>query len=102
MNNAATRPTMGPLKRALMGSAASSLVLSIIAGPAFAQDLSLPSPPPAFVSAPPDAPKPPPPPLSIFGDNMPDPDHLTFSIIPTFANFSHMMVGTHGLRRNKS
>jgi hypothetical protein len=28
---------------------------------------------------------------------MPDPDHLTFSIIPTFANFSHMMVGTHGV-----
>ena len=97
MDNAVTRPTERLLKRALMGSAASSLVLSMIAGPAFAQDLSLPSPPPAFVSAPSDATKPPPPPLSVFGDNMPDPDHLTFSIIPTFANFSHMMVGTHGV-----
>ena len=100
MNNAVTRPTERLLKRALMGSAASSLVLSIVAGPAFAEDLSLPSlpsPPPAFVSAPSDAPKPPPPPLSVFGDNMPDPDHLTFSVIPTFANFSHMMVGTHGV-----
>ncbi len=97
MNNAATRPAMRPLKRALMGSAASSLVLSIIAGPAFAGDLSFPSPPPAFVSAPLDAPKPPPPPLSVFGDNMPDPGKATFSIIPTFANYSHMLVGTQGI-----
>ena len=51
MNNVATRPTMRLLKRALMGSAASSLVLSIIAGPAFAEDLSFPSLLPAFVSA---------------------------------------------------
>ena len=97
MDNAVTRPTERLLKRALMGSAASSLVLSMIAGPASAEDLSFPSLPPAFVSAPLDATKPPPPPLSVFGDNMPDPDHLTFSIIPTFANFSHMMVGTHGV-----
>ena len=55
MNNVATRPTMRLLKRALMGSAASSLALSIIAGPALAEDLSFPtflSFPPAFVSAP--------------------------------------------------
>ena len=43
MNNAVTRPAMRLLKRALMGSAASSLVLSIIACPAFAEDLSFPS-----------------------------------------------------------
>jgi opacity protein-like surface antigen len=94
MNNAATPPAMRLLKSALMGSAASSMVLSIIASPAFAIDLSFP---PAIVSAPADAPKPPPVPLAVFGDNMPDPGRLTFSVIPTFANFSHMMVGTKGV-----
>ena len=28
---------------------------------------------------------------------MPDPGKATFSVIPTFANFSHMMVGTRGI-----
>jgi opacity protein-like surface antigen len=73
-----------------------ALVAGLIAaaGPALAVDLSLP---PAIVSAPADTPKPPPIPLAVFGDNMPDPDKATFSIIPTFANFSHMMVGTKGV-----
>ena len=73
MDNAATRPAMRLLKRALMGSAASSLILSLSAGEAFAEDLSFPSLMPAFVSAPLDTPKPPPVPLAVFGDTMPDP-----------------------------
>lgn len=32
---------------------------------------------------------PPPVPLSVFGDNMPDPGRATLSIIPSFANNSH-------------
>ena len=68
--------------------------LSAASAPARAGDLYFP---PALVSAPADAPKPPAPPLSVFGDNIPDPGKATFSIIPTFANFSHMMVGTHGV-----
>ncbi len=68
--------------------------LSAASAPARAGDLYFP---PALVSAPADAPKPKQPPLSVFGDNIPDPEKATFSIIPTFANFSHMMVGTHGV-----
>ena len=97
MNNVATRPTMRLLKRALMGSAASSLVLSIIAGPAFAEDLSFPSAMPAFVSQSLDAPKPPPVPLAVFGDTMPDPGHLTISVIPQFGENAHQMMGTRDI-----
>ena len=97
MNNVATRPTMRLLKRALMGSAASSLVLSLTAGPAFAEDLSFPSLLPAFVSQPLDGPKPPPVPLAVFGDAMPDPGHLTISVIPQFAEGAHQMMGTRNI-----
>ena len=97
MNNAVTRPAMRLLKRALMGSAASSLVLSIIACPAFAEDLSFPSLLPAFVSQPLDAPKPPPVPLAVFGDTMPDPGHLTISVIPQFGEGAHQMMGTRNI-----
>ncbi len=69
--------------------------LSAATGAAYAADLSLPPLP--FPTAPADAPKPPPVPLSVFGDNMPDPGRLTLSVIPSFANLSHMMVGTHGV-----
>jgi len=97
MNNAVTRPSKRLLKRALMGSAASSLVLSIIAGPAFAEDLSFPSLPPAFLSQPLDGPKPPPVPLAVFGDTMPDPGHLTISVIPQFGEGAHQMMGTRNI-----
>ena len=80
-----------------MGSAASSLVLSIIACPAFAEDLSFPSLLPAFVSQPLDAPKPPPVPLAVFGDTMPDPGHLTISVIPQFGEGAHQMMGTRNI-----
>ncbi len=44
----------------------------------------------------PDTP-PPPPPLSVFGDNMPDPGKATLSVIPTFGNNSHSLIGTTGV-----
>jgi len=40
---------------------------------------------------------PPPPPLSVFGDNMPDPGRATLSVIPTFGNNSHSLIGTRGV-----
>ncbi|MEK4031532.1 outer membrane beta-barrel protein [Methylocystis sp. IM3] len=40
---------------------------------------------------------PPPPPLSVFGDNMPEPGKATLSVIPTFANNSHSLIGTKGV-----
>ena len=97
MNNVATRPTMRLLKRTLMGSAASSLILALTAGPALAEDLSFPSAMPAFVSQSLDAPKPPPVPLAVFGDTMPDPGHLTISVIPQFAENAHQMMGTRDI-----
>jgi opacity protein-like surface antigen len=42
-------------------------------------------------------PKPPPVPLAVFGDAMPDPDHLTLSVIPTFYTNAHQLVGTKGV-----
>jgi opacity protein-like surface antigen len=36
----------------------------------------------------------PPVPLAVFGDNMPEPGHLTVSVIPTFYDNAHMLVGT--------
>ena len=46
-----------------------------------------------------DAPSSPPPPvpLAVFGDNMPEPGRATLSIIPTFANNSHSLIGTRGV-----
>jgi len=38
---------------------------------------------------------PPPVPIGVFGDNMPDPGHLTLSVIPQFGENAHMRVGTH-------
>ena len=49
---------------------------------------------PAFVSQPLDGPKPPPVPLAVFGDTMPDPGHLTISVIPQFGENAHQMMGT--------
>ncbi len=50
----------------------------------------------ALSQTPSDLPKRPPPPLSVFGDNMPDPGHLTISFIPTFGENAHTLIGTHG------
>lgn len=40
---------------------------------------------------------PPPVPLSVFGDNMPEPGRATFSVIPTFTNNAHSLVGAKGV-----
>ena len=40
---------------------------------------------------------PPPVPLSVFGDNMPDPGKATLSIIPSFTNNAHSFIGTRSV-----
>jgi opacity protein-like surface antigen len=40
---------------------------------------------------------PPPVPLAVFGDNLPEPGRATLSLIPTFGNNSHSLIGTKGV-----
>jgi opacity protein-like surface antigen len=39
----------------------------------------------------------PPPPLSVFGDSMPEPGHVTLSVIPQFGENGHMLMGTQNI-----
>ncbi len=62
--------------------------------PAWAEDAFVV---PSFASDEKQSTPPPPVPLSVFGDNMPDPGRATFSVIPTFANNAHSLIGAKGV-----
>jgi opacity protein-like surface antigen len=90
------------IKRRLAGPALQVVLavygLNTSAGASRAADLAAPLLAPSAPSVPAsDLPKPPPPPLGVFGDSMPDPGHLTLSLIPTFYTNAHQLVGTKGV-----
>ncbi len=45
--------------------------------------------------------RPPPPPLAVFGDSMPEPGHVTLSVIPQFGENGHLLVGTHNVTQQQ-
>jgi len=79
-----------------MGVLAMALVVGVssMPMPAFGEDVSAVSP---SAQQKDELPKPPPVPLSVFGDNLPDPGKLTISVIPTFYDNAHVLVGTQNV-----